>query len=125
MKHLFELEIGNAEYYACSGSEEHRRKSEVTVRQCEEEEGGKFGEEQLKSCSSVKCSGISYIGVRCSSVKCSGFFISALLMRSRRLRQIYGVFRAAFRCGRIFLQPRFNITGIDSVQPIRSIEPVQ
>ena len=48
MKHLFEFEIGNAEYDSGSCGEEHGRKSEVTVRQCEEEKGGKFGEKKFK-----------------------------------------------------------------------------
>ena len=54
MAHLFELEIGNAEYDSGSCGEEHRRKSEVTVRQREEEEGGDFGEAQFKKYGSFK-----------------------------------------------------------------------
>ena len=50
MAHLFELEIGNAEYDSGSCGEEHGRKSEVMVRQCEEEEGRKFGEEKIIQC---------------------------------------------------------------------------
>ena len=48
MSHLFELEIGNAEYDSGSCGKEHGRESEVTVCQCEEQEGGKFGEAQFK-----------------------------------------------------------------------------
>ena len=124
MKHLFELEIGNAEYYACSGSEEHGRKSEVTVRQCEEDDGGKLGEEKFKGYSSFR-DGLFITGSICAErliFRCATLGLS--MMRQKRFRQIYGVFRAAFRCGRIFLQPRFDITGIDAVQSVWSIEPV-
>ena len=54
MKHLFKLEIGNTEYDSGSCGEEHRHNPEVTVRECEEQQGGDFGEAQFKKYGSFK-----------------------------------------------------------------------
>ena len=54
MEYLFELEIGNAKYDSGSCGEYHGRKSEVTMREREEQQGGDFGEAQFKKYGSFK-----------------------------------------------------------------------